>query len=138
MIHTEGKWYCLSADGIPMLCADEDDAKQSAKLADEDWPNLAPHKAAQLVDAEALTNANRRIEALERENAELKTLLKTSIEQHEIVGKLHQLTVEAALKECRNAALEEAALKCKAYGELPKVDSGVPSALAYQIRELKS
>jgi len=47
---------------------------------------------------EALTNANKRIEQLERENAELQTLLKTSIEQHEIVGKLHQQALEAALK----------------------------------------
>ena len=35
-----------------------------------------------------------KVERLERENAELQTLLKTSMEQHEIVGRLHQDAVE--------------------------------------------
>jgi TolA-binding protein len=38
-----------------------------------------------------------RIKELERDNAELKTLLQTAIEQHEIAGKLHQHTIEAGV-----------------------------------------
>lgn len=47
------RWCCLSADGIACICADEDDAIQSAKLADGDWPSDAPNRAVQLVDATA-------------------------------------------------------------------------------------
>ena len=46
-----------------------------------------------------------RIKELERENAKLQTLLKTSMEQHEIIGRLYQ--------DCRNATLEEAATECQ-------------------------
>jgi len=37
-----------------------------------------------------LNEAADRIEQLEHENAELKTLLQTSMEQHELAGRLHQ------------------------------------------------
>lgn len=43
------QWYCISADGLATLCADEDDAKQNAKVADMEWPRNAPHRAVQLV-----------------------------------------------------------------------------------------
>lgn len=49
------QWYCIAADGMATLCADEDDAKQNAKMADMDWPRSGPHKAVQLVDAEDLS-----------------------------------------------------------------------------------
>jgi hypothetical protein len=52
--HTQGRWYCVSADGMAYLCADKDDAEQSAKLSDMDWPRSSPHTAVQLVDATEL------------------------------------------------------------------------------------
>lgn len=42
------RWYCIDKNGMATLCADEDDAKQNAKLADQNWPNNAPYRAVQL------------------------------------------------------------------------------------------
>jgi hypothetical protein len=46
--------------------------------------------------------------------------------------------LEAFANLVRNTTLEEAALACKAYGEIPRMDSRVPNALAYQIKSMKS
>lgn len=48
---------------------------------------------------ELVIQAATRIEQLERENAELQTLLKTAIEQHEIVGRLLSEQALQKLKE---------------------------------------
>jgi hypothetical protein len=45
----EDRWYCLDIKGVATLCADEKDAKQTAKDADMDYPRNAPHRAVQLV-----------------------------------------------------------------------------------------
>ena len=58
-------------------------------------------------DVEICREAADRIEQLERENAELQTLLKTSMEQHEIVGRLHQEAV------AENAELRKDAARYK-------------------------
>ena len=50
------RWYCIDKNGAAILCADEDDARQNAKLAEQDWPRNAPYRAVQLCavyDAEA-------------------------------------------------------------------------------------
>jgi hypothetical protein len=50
------RWYCVDKTGAAILCADEDDARQNAKLAEQDWPRNAPYRAVQLCavyDAEA-------------------------------------------------------------------------------------
>jgi len=47
-------WYCIGKDGIATLCADKDDAEQSAKLASLDWPRNAPYRAVQLVEVDEL------------------------------------------------------------------------------------
>jgi hypothetical protein len=46
----EPHWYCIDKTGMATLCADEDDARQSAKLADQDWPRNAPYRAVQLCE----------------------------------------------------------------------------------------
>lgn len=45
---TVAKWYCLSKDGVAVLCANEEDALSTAAYSDRDYPNSAPHAAAQL------------------------------------------------------------------------------------------
>ena len=49
------RWYCVAADGMATLCANEDDAEQNAKMADMDWPRNGPHQAVLLMDAEDLS-----------------------------------------------------------------------------------
>ena len=51
---SDRNWYCIGKDGIATLCADKDDAEQSAKLASLDWPNNAPYRAVQLVETDEL------------------------------------------------------------------------------------
>jgi len=51
---SDRRWYCLGKDGVATLCADKDDAEQSAKLASLDWPRNAPYRAVQLVEADEL------------------------------------------------------------------------------------
>jgi hypothetical protein len=46
----ELRWYCIGKNGMATLCVDENDAKQSAKLAEQSWPRNAPYRAAQLCD----------------------------------------------------------------------------------------
>jgi hypothetical protein len=73
-----------------------------------------------------------RIAKLEDENTELKELLKTSMVQHDIVGGLYQ--------DCRNAALEEAAVKCEdtieGWGDVAE-ESGMRTC-AIEIRSMKT
>lgn len=49
-VREPANWYCIDKSGMATLCADEDDALQSAKLAALDWPNNAPYRAVQLVE----------------------------------------------------------------------------------------
>ena len=48
------RWYSIDARGMATLCSDEKDALQTAEDNSIQWPNLAPHKAAQLGDVSAL------------------------------------------------------------------------------------
>lgn len=61
-------WYCLSRDGMAMLCRDEQDAKESAAENQAMYPNNGPYRVAQMVtlaQAEAMVAAERdRIRAL--------------------------------------------------------------------------
>jgi hypothetical protein len=49
----EPRWYCIDKAGIATLCADEGDAKQSVKLAEQDWPRNAPYRAVRLCECAA-------------------------------------------------------------------------------------
>ena len=49
----ECRWYMLNKDGMATLCADRDDAMTEAASADKLYPNGAPHRALQLVAANA-------------------------------------------------------------------------------------
>lgn len=55
-IAADGKWYMLSRDGMATLCADRDDAMTEAASADKLYPNGAPHRALQLVAANAVSD----------------------------------------------------------------------------------
>ena len=46
MIH----WYMVNKDGMAALCADQADAEQEAKNAQEAWPHMGPHRAVRLVE----------------------------------------------------------------------------------------
>jgi len=43
-------WYCVDKAGMATLCADQEDALQNAKLAQQDWPNNGPYRAVQLCE----------------------------------------------------------------------------------------
>ncbi len=45
------RWYCVNADGLATLCADERDAAGVAARANFEWPNKAPHHAVLLAAA---------------------------------------------------------------------------------------
>ena len=47
------RWYAVSCDGPATLCVDEQDARESAKEFDLDWPKNAPHRAVMLGDLAA-------------------------------------------------------------------------------------
>ena len=51
------RWYCLSADGAATLCVDEEDAKEVAAESWVMYPQNAPYRAAQMVDASAVAAA---------------------------------------------------------------------------------
>ena len=46
----EPSWYCVDKIGMATLCADKDDAEQSAKLAEQDFPRNSPYRAVQLCE----------------------------------------------------------------------------------------
>ena len=46
-----GNWYVVNRDGMVTLCADQADAEQEAKDAQEVWPHMGPHRAVQLAPA---------------------------------------------------------------------------------------
>ncbi len=52
----EPNWYCLNAIGEATLCANEQDAQQTAKDCEMFFPNQAPFRAAQLVEADRKRN----------------------------------------------------------------------------------
>lgn len=47
------RWYSVDATGMATLCRDEADAIKTAADNSIMWPNLAPHKAVQLIEARA-------------------------------------------------------------------------------------
>lgn len=57
--HTEppldmvGRWYMAARDGMAMLCVDREDAEAEARKADRAHPRNGPHRAVQLVEAQA-------------------------------------------------------------------------------------
>lgn len=56
---TKYRWYMANKDGMVTLCADQADAEQEAKDAQEVWPQMGPHRAVQLVEAsQAFTAAD--------------------------------------------------------------------------------
>lgn len=48
---TQSRWYMVNKDGMAALCADQADAEQEAKNAQEAWPHMGPHRAVRLVEA---------------------------------------------------------------------------------------
>lgn len=71
--HTEhhlemvGRWYMVTQDGMATLCVDREDAEAEARKADRAYPRNGPHRAAQLVEAQAGARPTpAHIEAMER------------------------------------------------------------------------
>ena len=48
---TQSRWYMVNKDGMVTLCADQADAEQVAKDAQEVWPHMGPHRAVQLSES---------------------------------------------------------------------------------------
>lgn len=71
--HTEhhlemvGRWYMVTQDGMATLCVDREDAEAEARKADMAYPRNGPHRAVQLVEAQAGARPTpAHIEAMER------------------------------------------------------------------------
>ena len=47
---TQSRWYMVNKDGMATLCADQADAEQEAKNAQDAWPHMGPHRAVRLVE----------------------------------------------------------------------------------------
>ena len=47
----EPRWYMVNNLGMATLCNNKADAENEAQTADACWPNMAPHRAVQLVEA---------------------------------------------------------------------------------------
>ena len=69
---TEPRWYCVNRIGVAALCLNEKDAKYAARHADDVYPQHAPHRAVQLIDAAEVAELSRwkstnapRLEALQ-------------------------------------------------------------------------
>lgn len=45
---TDARWYAVAADGVATLCADREDARDTAAEAAQCYPNEAPYIAVQL------------------------------------------------------------------------------------------
>lgn len=48
-----GRWYMVARDGMATLCVDREDAEAEARKADRAYPRNGPHRAVQLVEAQA-------------------------------------------------------------------------------------
>lgn len=71
------RWYCISADGMATLCADEEDAKEVAAESWALYPNNGPYRATQMVEASVIAAAV----AAERERWQ--EVAKAVIESHD-------------------------------------------------------
>lgn len=49
------RWYMLNKVDMATLCHDQRDAETLVVQCDVEWPNMAPHKAVQIIDATAYT-----------------------------------------------------------------------------------
>ena len=47
----EPRWYCFAKDGRATLCIDKEDAEHWKEYLDKSFPQWAPHRAVQLIDA---------------------------------------------------------------------------------------
>jgi hypothetical protein len=61
---TEPRWYCVSKYGMATLCRDDKDAKRSGKRFDLLYPQHAPHRAMQLIDAAEVARLRAEVERL--------------------------------------------------------------------------
>ncbi len=59
------RWYSVTSYGAATLCVSEQDARDVAATCDRQWPQDGPHRAVQLVDADALAALEARAAAAE-------------------------------------------------------------------------
>lgn len=66
-MNNEPRWYVLGDDGSAMLCVGEEDAREHVHFCNVEHPLTAPHRAAQLVEADELDRLRARVAELERD-----------------------------------------------------------------------
>ena len=64
-MNNEPRWYVLGDDGSAMLCVGEEDAREHVHFCNVEHPLTAPHRAAQLVEADELDRLRARVASLE-------------------------------------------------------------------------
>lgn len=69
-MNNEPRWYVLGDDGSAMLCVGEEDAREHVHFCNVEHPLTAPHRAAQLVEADELDRLRARVAELEAERAD--------------------------------------------------------------------
>ena len=60
----EPRWYCFAKDGRATLCIDKEDAEHWKEYLDKSFPQWAPHRAVQLIDASEVERLKAEIDAL--------------------------------------------------------------------------
>lgn len=124
MADTEARWYCVSAIGLPMLCASKEDAEREAARNDKVWPKGAPHRAAQLCDAAERDRLRAQLEvATDAMNAAVGTAQwqsRTNRELNKLIEERNALRADVReLVECLGG-LDEA--YCRAGPQLTKAE----------------
>ena len=67
------RWYCVAKNGATTLCDNKEDAEEEAKAGDAVWPQLAPHRAVQLVEAAEVERLQAEIDALRKQLETIKS-----------------------------------------------------------------
>lgn len=83
------RWYMVNTIGMATLCRGELDAKQVASAADIVYPQHAPHRAVQLVEASTLENLRASIDAWHQSRklqGEARVLRRLLAEARDVLG----------------------------------------------------
>ena len=80
------RWYCVSRDGLAMLCLNEQNAQAMAAQNGTEFPNQAPYKAVALVDIAAERADRDRVLMLQQASYEREIQAEVEIERERLRG----------------------------------------------------
>ena len=95
-IGDRARWYCVSRDGLAMLCLNEPNAQAMAAQNGTEFPNQAPYKAVALGDIAAERADYGRLLTLQQASYEREILVEVEIERERIANLWAGCTTEAA------------------------------------------